>query len=318
MNTKQLKWLSYLTFIVMFFATFGGTVVTKTDSGLGCGHEWPLCHGQFIPAHTIASLIEYSHRLVSGLAGLTAVAVVAAFWLYAKNRKDLRVYSVLTLIFVIVQALMGALAVIYDQSSAVLALHFGFSLIAFASSLMLALGARKMDREKQTDSPEDQPAVSPGFRTFVWSITIYSYLVVYVGAYVSHTSSAGGCSGWPLCNGQFIPTLTGSVAIVFVHRLAALLLLIAVVVMAVCAFKLHRNSREIRTLGGAAAVLCLLQVFSGAGIVYTLGNPEVYIFAALLHNLLISSLFGVLCYLSVRVWQLGKEPVEQLKPASNV
>ena len=134
LNTKQLKWLSYLTFGVMFFATFGGTVVTKTASGLGCGHEWPLCHGQFIPAHTVASLIEYSHRLVSGLAGLTAVAVVVAFWLYAKNRKDLRMYSVLTLIFVIVQAIMGALAVVYDQSSAVLALHFGFSLIAFAKA----------------------------------------------------------------------------------------------------------------------------------------------------------------------------------------
>ncbi|MGN7360134.1 COX15/CtaA family protein [Paenibacillus sp. SAF-054] len=318
MNTKQLKWLSYLTFFVMFFATFGGTVVTKTDSGLGCGHEWPLCRGQFVPAHTIASLIEYSHRLVSGLAGLTAVAVVVAFWLFAKNRKDLRTYSWLTLIFVLVQALMGALAVVYDQSSAVLALHFGFSLIAFASSLMLALGARKMDKEKASTAKEQFPPVSLAFRNFVWMVTIYSYLVVYVGAYVSHTSSAGGCSGWPLCNGKLVPELTGSVAIAFIHRLAALLLFIAVVVMAYYAYKLHKGNRELGGLGISAAVLCLLQVFSGAGIVYTLNKPEVYIFAALLHNLLISSLFGVLCYLSVRVWQLGREPARQLKAASNV
>ncbi|MBE9915341.1 heme A synthase [Paenibacillus donghaensis] len=318
MNTKQLKWLSYLTFIVMFFATFGGTVVTKTDSGLGCGHEWPLCHGQFVPAHTVASLIEYSHRLVSGLAGLTAVAVVVAFWLYAKKRKDLRMYSVLTLIFVIVQALMGALAVVYDQSSAVLALHFGFSLIAFASSLMLALGARKMDKDSGTGLRKESVSVTPAFRNFVWAVTIYSYIVVYVGAYVSHTSSAGGCSGWPLCNGKIIPELTGSVGIAFIHRLAALVLLIVVAIMAHYAYWMHRNSRELRTLGIAAVTLCLLQVFSGAGIVYTLSKPELYIFAALFHNLLISSLFGVLCYLSVRVWQLGKEPAEQLKTASNV
>ncbi|WP_306304776.1 hypothetical protein [Paenibacillus pini] len=69
----------------MFCATFGGTVVTKTESGLGCGHEWPLCQGKFVPAHTIASLIEYSHRLVSGLAGLTAVIAVLCFWFFAKN-----------------------------------------------------------------------------------------------------------------------------------------------------------------------------------------------------------------------------------------
>lgn len=318
MNTKQLKWLSYLTFFVMFFATFGGTVVTKTDSGLGCGHEWPLCRGQFVPAHTIASLIEYSHRLVSGMAGLTAVAVVVCFWLFAKNRKDLRIYSWLTLIFVIVQALMGALAVVYDQSSAVLALHFGFSLIAFASSLMLALGARRMDKNQGSMTREETPPVSLAFRNFVWMVTIYSYIVVYVGAYVSHTSSAGGCSGWPLCNGKLIPDLTGSVAIAFFHRLAALLLFIAVVVMAYFAYKLHQGNRELAGLGISAAVLCLMQVFSGAGIVYTLSKPEVYIFAALLHNLLISSLFGVLCYLSVRVWQLGREPERQLRTASNV
>jgi len=309
LNTKQLKWLSYLTFFVMFFATFGGTVVTKTDSGLGCGHEWPLCRGQFVPAHTIASLIEYSHRLVSGLAGLTSVAVVVAFWLFAKNRKDLRTYSVLTLIFVLVQALMGAMAVVYDQSSAVLALHFGFSLIAFASSLMLALGARKMDKDKHSTFREERSPVSFAFRNYVWIVTIYSYIVVYVGAYVSHTSSAGGCSGWPLCNGQLVPELTGSIAIAFVHRLAALLLFIAIVVLAYLAYKLHKGSRELWSLGTSAAVLCLLQVFSGAGIVFTLSKPELYIFAALLHNLLISSLFGVLCYLSVRVWQLGREPV---------
>lgn len=294
----------------MFFATFGGTVVTKTDSGLGCGHEWPLCRGQFVPAHTIASLIEYSHRLVSGLAGLSSVAVVVAFWLFAKNRKDLRTYSVLTLIFVLVQALMGAMAVVYDQSSAVLALHFGFSLIAFASSLMLALGARKMDKDKHSAIRQERSPVSLAFRNYVWVVTIYSYIVVYVGAYVSHTSSAGGCSGWPLCNGELVPELTGSVAIAFVHRLAALLLFIAIVVMAYFAYKLHKGNRELWSLGTSAAVLCLLQVFSGAGIVFTLSKPELYIFAALLHNLLISSLFGVLCYLSVRVWQLGREPVE--------
>lgn len=317
MNTRQLKWLSYLTFVVMFFATFGGTVVTKTDSGLGCGHEWPLCHGEFVPAHTIASLIEYSHRLVSGLAGLTAVAVVVAFHLFAKNRRDLRTYSVLTLIFVLVQAVMGAMAVVYDQSSAVLAFHFGISLIAFASSLMLALGARRMDKLGEASYPSGGTSrVSATFRGYTWAVTIYSYIVVYIGAYVSHTNSAGGCLGWPLCNGKFIPELSGGVTIAFVHRIAALLLLIAIAVLAVCGYRLNRGNRELQGLGIAAVTLCLMQVFSGAAIVSTLNKPEVYIFSALLHNLLISSLFGVLCYLSVRVWQTGRATLQQPKSAS--
>lgn len=305
MNTKQLKWLSYLTFFVMFFATFGGTVVTRTGSGLGCGQEFPLCHGQFIPAHTVESLIEYSHRLVSGLAGLLSLAVVIAFWMYNK-RKDLRVYSVMTLIFVLVQATMGALAVVYNQSSAVLALHFGFSLIAFASSLMLALGIRRLDKAKGVFNLMNLPRVSRSFRNLTWLTTIYCYVVVYVGAFVSHSDSAGGCSGWPLCNGEWIPELSGGVGIAFMHRIAALVLFILIATLAHFAYRHNRGNREIQTLGIAALTLCLLQVLSGAIIIATLYNPELYIFSALLHNLLVASLFGVLCYLSVRVWQLNK------------
>ncbi len=305
MNTKQLKWLSYLTFFVMFFATFGGTVVSKTDSGLGCGQDFPLCNGKFIPAHTVESLIEYSHRLVSGLAGLCALAVVIAFWKYSK-RRDLRMYSVMTLVFVMVQAVMGALAVIYDQSSYVRALHFGFSLIAFASALMLSLGIRRIDKTKSNYTLGNLPRVSRSLRNMTWITTIYCYVVVYIGAYVSHSNSAGGCSGWPLCNGEWIPELSGGVGIAFIHRVAALILFIMIATLAHFAYHGNRGNRELQMLGIAAVTLCLMQVLSGAAIIATLGNPELYIFAALLHNLLVSSLFGVLCYLSVRVWQLNK------------
>ncbi|HEY2494231.1 MAG TPA: heme A synthase [Paenibacillus sp.] len=308
MSTKQLKWLSYVTFFVMFFATVGGTFVSKTGSGLGCGHEFPLCHGKFVPAHTVESLIEYSHRLVSGMAGLLALASVIAFWLYNK-RRDLRVYAVMTLVFVLVQAVMGALAVVKDQSSAIKALHFGFSLIAFASALMLALGIRRFSKSKGDVEFAPLPRVSIAFRNLTWFTTIYCYIVVYVGAYVSHTNSAGGCSGWPLCNGEVIPELVGGVRIAFIHRLAALVLFIMIATMAHFAYRKHRGNRELQMLGVAAVLLCLMQVFSGAWIVFTLGNAELYVFAALLHNLLVSSLFGVLCYLSVRVWQLSKPAV---------
>ena len=305
MNTKQLKWLSYVTFFVMFFATFGGTVVSRTGSGLGCGQEFPLCHGKFVPAHTVESLIEYSHRLVSGLAGLLALAVVIAVWLY-NRRRDLRAYAVMTLIFVLVQAVMGALTVIYDQSSAVKALHFGFSLIAFASALMLALGIRRVHKSKGDLDFVRMQRVSSTFKNMTWMTTGYCYVVVYIGAYVSHSDSSGACSGWPLCNGEWIPELSGGVGIAFIHRIAALLLFIMVATLAHLAYHGNRGNRELQMLGISAVILCLMQVLSGAGLIYTLGNAELYIFAALLHNLLVSSLFGVLCYLSVRVWQLRK------------
>ncbi|MFF2911077.1 heme A synthase [Paenibacillus sp. NPDC057934] len=305
MTTNQLKWLSYITCLVMFLALLGGAVVTKTGSGLECGNEWPLCHGKLIPAYTVGSLIEYTHRLFSGLAGMLSLASMFAFWRYARQRRDLLVYAWMTLLFVIVQGGMGALAVLRSQSAAVMALHMGFSLIAFASSLMLALGSKRRHEEGDALPLPGKP-VSISFRNLTWFTTIYSYIVVYIGAFVSHTDSQGGCSGWPLCNGEWIPELSGGVGVVFTHRIAALLLFMLTALLGHLAFWKQKDHRELRMLGVAAVLLCLMQVFSGAAVVYTLGNDKLYIFAALAHILLIAGLFGVLCYMSVRVWQLSK------------
>ncbi|OBZ09631.1 cytochrome Caa3 oxidase [Bacillus sp. FJAT-27264] len=289
----------------MFLALLGGAVVTKTGSGLECGNEWPLCHGKLIPAYTVGSLIEYTHRLFSGLAGMLSLASMFAFWRYARQRRDLLVYAWMTLLFVIVQGGMGALAVLRSQSAAVMALHMGFSLIAFASSLMLALGSKRRHEEGDALPVPGKP-VSISFRNLTWFTTIYSYIVVYIGAFVSHTDSQGGCSGWPLCNGEWIPELSGGVGVVFTHRIAALLLFMLTALLGHLAFWKQKDHRELRMLGIAAVLLCLMQVFSGAAVVYTLGNDKLYIFAALAHILLIAGLFGVLCYMSVRVWQLSK------------
>lgn len=320
MSTKQLKWLSYLSCLVMFLATLGGSVVTKTESGLGCGNEWPLCHGKFVPAHTLASMIEYSHRAVSGAAGLLSLAAFVSFWLYRKNRKDLQLYSLLALIFVMVQAFMGAMAVVYPTSSAVMALHFGFSLIAFASSIMLALGTRQEEkgqgksevdsRSAHTSAPAPAPVVkvSKSFRNLTWFATAYTYIVVYIGAYVSHTDSGGGCGGWPLCNGEVIPELSGGVGIAFIHRVAALLLLFVIAIVGHFAYRKHPEYPEIRSLGVIATILVIVQVFTGAGIVLTLTNYHVYLFTSLSHIVVLAALFGILCYLSVRTWQLSRQP----------
>lgn len=307
LTTLQLKRLSYLTCGIMFLALFGGVVVTKTGSGLECGNQWPLCHGKLIPAYTIGSLIEYTHRLFSGLAGLLSVASMYACWRYARHRKDMLAYALLTLIFVIIQGGMGALAVVNSQSAAVMALHMGFSLIAFSGSLMLALGARRTygAHIAGEDNRIPERRVSKGFRNLTWVTAVYSYIVVYIGAYVSHTSSQGGCSGWPLCNGQWIPEMSGGVGVVFMHRIAAAILFLLTALLGHLAFWRYKELPEIRGLGVAAVLFCLMQVFSGAAVVYTLDNERLYIFAAMSHIVLISGLFGVLCYMSVRVWRLS-------------
>ncbi|WP_238404196.1 COX15/CtaA family protein [Paenibacillus paridis] len=301
----RLKWLSYATTLFMFFATFGGGIVTRTESGLGCGTEWPMCHGKFVPAHTLASVIEYTHRLVSTTAGILAVATLLTFLVYLKQRKDLQFFAALTLVFVIIQGAMGALAVVFSQSPPVMALHLGFAFIALASSLMTSLGSRQEQKARGLAKFEKMPRTSKAFRYFVWCLTVYSYLVVYTGAFVSHTDSAGSCTGL-FCTGSRLPELAGGITIELTHRIAGMLLVLLVVILWYWIYKYYKSNRELMMQAQFAVGLILFQVLTGVGMLYTLNRPELYMFVVLAHMTTIAVLFGMLAYMSYLTWRLSK------------
>ncbi len=64
-----------------------GAFVRATGSGAGCGSHWPTCNGQIIPRDpSIETLIEFSHRLTSGLAFLLVLAMLIwAFRAYPRR-----------------------------------------------------------------------------------------------------------------------------------------------------------------------------------------------------------------------------------------
>jgi cytochrome c oxidase assembly protein subunit 15 len=291
--------LAWITCIGMFMVLVMGTLVTKTQSGLGCGNDWPLCNGKFIPDYTLSSIIEYSHRFVTGIEGFLVLGVFIIVLLKFK-RRDAIFYASSALLFTIVQAVLGALAVVWPQSAPVLALHFGFSLLAFVSTLLLALVLR--DDKLSLLNPASalsEKVSSPGFRRLVWFTWIYCYIVVYVGAFVRHTNSSGGCAGWPLCNGEWIPEITGAQGIVFIHRIAALVLFILIAVIAYMA-KDHKHGSKTRLVSLWTFSLVSLQVLSGAAVTYSLATNW-YLTAGMMHALIIACLFGALSYLSILV-----------------
>ena len=107
-----------------------GALVTNTDSGRGCGDDFPLCNGKFIPAYTVESLIEYSHRLISGLVGLLVLATFIVTLVFYRRYREAVVHAACAGFFTVLQAVLGAIAVVWPQSSAVLALHFGIWILA--------------------------------------------------------------------------------------------------------------------------------------------------------------------------------------------
>jgi heme A synthase len=93
-----------------------GAFVRATGSGAGCGSHWPLCNGQVVPrAPTLTTIIEFTHRITSGL-DLLLVAGLLVWALRAfPPRHAVRLGAVLTSIFLVTEALLGAGLVLLDH-----------------------------------------------------------------------------------------------------------------------------------------------------------------------------------------------------------
>ncbi|MFD2613729.1 COX15/CtaA family protein [Paenibacillus gansuensis] len=305
MNNRGLKWLTTLSCIGMFLVLLAGAVVTNTESGRGCGTDWPLCNGKFVPAYTIESVIEYSHRAVTGLEGILVLACVAAVAFKVRERRDSLYYALGALFFTVLQAALGAMAVIWEPTAAIMALHFGISLLAFACTLLLAISIWQRGNTSSALLTGTKTMVSKGYRSGVWLIAVYTYIVVYIGAYVRHTDSGAGCLGWPLCNGEAVPEFSGAAGIAFMHRIAAALLWIAIASLAATAWRKYKSESTVVLGSMWALALVTAQVFSGALLVTTMGT-DLYLFTILLHIMLVSGLFAVISFLCITTFKAAR------------
>ena len=103
---ERIAWtvLAYTVLVILF-----GAWVRITGSGAGCGEHWPSCHGELVPrTPTLATIIEFTHRVTSGLC---LVSVLGLVWL-ARRRfprgHAVRLGAAFAVLFTITEALVGA------------------------------------------------------------------------------------------------------------------------------------------------------------------------------------------------------------------
>src|SRR5215207_6496049 len=89
-----------------------GAYVRASGSGAGCGSHWPLCNGEVIPlARPVATLIEFSHRLTTGLAGMLVIGLVLGAFRGFPRGSSVRLGAALSLAFILIEGMVGALQV---------------------------------------------------------------------------------------------------------------------------------------------------------------------------------------------------------------
>lgn len=92
-----------------------GAYVRASGSGAGCGSHWPLCNGEVVPrTPTMATIVEFSHRLTSGLALLMVIGLVIYAWRAYEKRHHVRLLAALSLFFMLTEALVGAGLVLFE------------------------------------------------------------------------------------------------------------------------------------------------------------------------------------------------------------
>jgi cytochrome c oxidase assembly protein subunit 15 len=133
---------AWITLAVTVGVIIWGAVVRATGSGAGCGSHWPDCNGAIVPlAPTTATIIEFTHRLTSGLALI--LTVVLFLWsrrVFPAGHRA-RHWAVASLVFMLGEAAIGAgivlLELVGDNASTARAVYQGLHL----TNTMLLVGA---------------------------------------------------------------------------------------------------------------------------------------------------------------------------------
>jgi cytochrome c oxidase assembly protein subunit 15 len=171
-----------------------GGLVRLTGSGLGCP-TWPQCvPGSFTPIphqeQGFHKLIEFGNRSLTSVVGVAALLVIVAVWRWAPGRRGLLRISVLPLVGVLLQAVLGGISVLTGLNPAVVAAHF------LASMVLVSLSAYLLYRVGEGDDPPVL-LVRPQIRTVAWATAALGAVVLLLGTVVTGSGPHSGDASTP-------------------------------------------------------------------------------------------------------------------------
>ncbi len=217
---QRIRLIAFLACGATYLLIVLGGVVRITGSGMGCGDNWPLCNGRFIPPlNDTAALIEWGHRLVAfGVSvlviGLAALAVARRGATGVAGRGGPLRPALLAVALLLLQVALGAVTVWMELPPTTVILHLGTAMAMIAALEIVGLRARDIQL----------PVPGAGqFRRGALVALGLAGAAVLMGAVTANLGAAGACVGFPLCSGEFWPSESngGLTHIHWLHRLVA-------------------------------------------------------------------------------------------------
>lgn len=138
------KFAKYAWFVLAYniVVILWGVFLRASKSGDGCGQHWLTCHGEVIPsAPELKTVIEFSHRLTSGLAFIfVLIMLIWAFRTFAKG-SAIRKTALISFIFIITEALVGAGLVLTGNTAETLTAARPFWMIGHLTNTFILLAS---------------------------------------------------------------------------------------------------------------------------------------------------------------------------------
>lgn len=255
-----------------YFLLIAGGTVTSMDAGLAVP-DWPTSYGNFwflpMPGNVF---YEHGHRLVAQFVGLLTLVLAAWVW-RTESRIQVRKLSLVMVVLVILQGILGGITVLYMLPPPVSVAHGCLAQAFFCCSIVWAYCQSREWQGTTRAAPRGSLAL---LRRFCLAVTAAVFLQLVLGATVRHTGSALAIPDFPRALGQWIPPLSDlKVAVHFAHRLGAVLVLVGAVALLAYVGRRHRAAVRLTAPALFLLVLVLGQVALGAWTVLSRTAPPV-------------------------------------------
>lgn len=243
-----------MTFILI---SLGGAT-RAMNAGLACP-DWPLCFGKIIPDFQAQVYFEFIHRSLAGLVAIFTFGLMIYFHAKKFPKKALKTiwFGILILL---VQIVFGGLTVLKLLHFSVVTAHLVFGLTFLSTLLWLYFQLFDESNQLEEKTPKS-------FHTVLLIVAAMLALQIIFGGLVSTNYAGLTCEGFPLCNGELIPTLSGLVGLQVKHRLWGYITAIAIFSFTQMIWR-NRNQKwmnpQIVKYGIWLSALVLIQIGVGA------------------------------------------------------
>lgn len=227
-RVRVFAWLSFAAEVTII-AT--GGAVRLTGSGLGCP-TWPTCTPEsLVPTVDMGvhGLIEFGNRMMTGVVGLIAVAVLVLVWRLRRERRDLFALAWAVVLGVVAQAIVGGITVLTGLNPFIVGFHY------MASVILVCVTAAFLVRAYAVPGPRER-AVPTWFAILTHLTTAVLAVVVFAGVL---TTASGPHSG----DADVVREGFDAEAMSHVHSWPGYALLALVVALVVAAWVLRLPAR---------------------------------------------------------------------------